>query len=330
MPHSSRRVTLREVARATGLSPAAVSYALRGVHTSAQTQERVRRAARELGYEAHPIARALASGRTGTVGLLCGSLEDFWQQSLAVEIGRSLLSRDRYAIILDAADDPARERDLARQLKEQQVDGLIVQPLDPSAAFWAELAAGLPVVSIGDALPGNPHGEVVFDNVRGVTQVLEHLRGLGHRDVAVLTSTPGRPVDAHVRAEAARLGLAAALVACPSGLADATVAARAVLLRPDRPSAVFCFSDSIAYGVHAAARELGLRVPDDVSICGYDAHPLSALLTPPLTTVQWDLPGVAADAVRLVVGAIEGSPGRRIVREPELCPRFSTAATVAY
>ncbi|MFD2349329.1 LacI family DNA-binding transcriptional regulator [Nonomuraea ferruginea] len=109
-----KRATIREVARATGLSQAAVSYALRGVQVAPETVERVRAAAAELGYEADPIARALASGRTGMIGVLCASLEDLWQQSLAVGISRGLRERDRYALILDAAGDPARERALAR------------------------------------------------------------------------------------------------------------------------------------------------------------------------------------------------------------------------
>jgi DNA-binding LacI/PurR family transcriptional regulator len=331
MPQPRSRVTIREVAEATGLSPAAVSYALRGMQTSEETQERVRRAAAELGYEAHPIARALASGKTGMVGLLCGSLEDFWQQSLAVEIGRALLASDRYAIILDACDDPVRELRLAQQLKEQQVDGLIVQALDPSASLWSTLAGSLPVISIGDALADNPHGEVVFDNRRGVTLALEHLYALGHRRIAVLTSTrtstPDRPADVHVHAEAQRLGLSAEVVVAPSALASATEVARSLLARDDRPTAVFCFSDSIAYGVYAAARELKLDVPGDISVCGYDDHPLSSLLTPALTSVCWDVAGVAEAAVALVVDAIDAPPSTRtrLVRDPLLRPRASTS-----
>lgn len=321
-------MTIRELARVTGLSPAAVSYALRGMHTSVETQRRVRKAADELGYRAHPIARALAGGRTDTVGLLCGSLADFWQQELAVRIGRALLEEGRYVIILDAFDDPRRELELAERLRGQQVDGLIVLPLDPSAPAWAELAAELPVVSVGDALAGNPHGEVVFDNRAGVTLALEHLHGLGHHRIGVLTSTlehtPDRPADVHVRAEARRLGLDVEVAVTRPALPEATAAARELLAREDRPSAVFCFSDSIAYGVYLAAGELGLSVPDDVSVCGYDAHTLSVLPTPPLTTVDWDLPGVAADAVSLVLDAIEERPSGRIVRPPVLCPRRST------
>ncbi|TQM70663.1 LacI family transcriptional regulator [Actinomadura hallensis] len=331
MPDKRKRATIREVAQATGLSPAAVSYALRGIQTSEETQERVRAAADELGYEAHPIARALASGRTGQVGLLCGSLEDYWQQSLAVGIGRALLARERYALIVDAGGDPERELALARRLHDQRVDGLIVQPLDPSAALWSELAASIPVVSIGDSLRGGQsQGEVVFDNRKGVTLALEHLRDLGHEHLAVFTSTaastPDRPADVHVNAEAERLGLRVDVVVVPQGLAAATEVAVEVLRGPARPSAVFCFADSIAYGVYAATRELSLDVPGDVAVCGYDNHPMSALLTPPLTTVDWDIDGIVHSAVRLVVDVIDGKPRRRrVVREPSLRVRASTA-----
>ncbi|WP_018655421.1 LacI family DNA-binding transcriptional regulator [Actinomadura flavalba] len=330
MADRRKRATIREVAQATGLSPAAVSYALRGIQTSEETQERVRAAAAELGYEAHPIARALASGRTDLVGLLCGSLEDYWQQSLATGIGRALLDRGRYALIVDAGGDPERELALARRLRDQRVDGLIVQPLDPSAALWADLAEALPVVSIGDALlGGQSQGEVVFDNRTGVTLALEHLRDLGHRHVGVLTptgdSTPDRPADVHVHAEADRLGLRAEVAVAPQSLEGSTAAAHRMLDRPGRPTAVFCFSDVIAYGVYAATRDLGLAVPGDVAVCGYDNHPMSALLTPPLTTVDWDIGGIVESAVRLVCDVIDGKPRRRrVVREPTLFARAST------
>ncbi|GGS59303.1 LacI family transcriptional regulator [Planobispora rosea] len=328
MPQPRKRATIREVAKATGLSPAAVSYALRGMQVSEETIERVRRAAEELGYEADPIARALASGRTGTVGLLCGSLEDLWQQALAVRIGRALKDNDRYALILDAAGDPARERILARQLRDQRVDALIVQPVDPAAAFWAGLCEGLPVVAIGDALAGaRTAGEVVFDNRAGVTLALEHLRDRGHRRVAVLTptraSTPDRPADVHVLAEAGRLGMDIEVVTAPHALAAATEVADTVLSAGHR--AFFCFADSIAYGVYAAATERGLAIPGEVAVMGYDDHPMSGLLSPGLTTVDWDIGGIVRAAVRLVMGAADGGTPHhgRIVQAPQLRERGS-------
>jgi LacI family transcriptional regulator len=328
----NKRATLREVAEATGLSTAAVSYALRGLQVSEETKERVRRAAADLGYEANPIARALAGGQTGLVGVLCGSLEDLWQQQLAAGIGRELLARDRYALILDAGSDPKRELAIAHQLRDQRVDGLIVSPVDPSADGWAALADTMPIVSIGDSLAAaRTAGEVLFDNRAGVTLALEHLAGLGHRNIAVLTpsraSTPDRPAEVHVAAEAQRLGLTVAIVTSAHNLSAATATARRVLREPDRPTALFCFSDSIAYGAYAAAAELGLRIPDDVSVAGYDDHPVSGLLSPGLTTVGWEIGSIMRASVRMVVAAIEGKPRRqRVTRPPVLRSRASTSA----
>ncbi|NUR91993.1 MAG: LacI family DNA-binding transcriptional regulator [Nonomuraea sp.] len=321
-----KRATIREVAQATGLSPAAVSYALRGLQVSEETKERVRAAAAELGYEADPIARALASGRTGMIGVLCGSLEDLWQQSLAVGISRGLFDKDRYALILDAVGDPARERSLAQQLRDQRVDGMVVQSLDPAAAFWPELCESVPVVSIGDSIPGTA-GEVVFDNRRGVTLALEHLREQGHRRVAVLTptmaSTPDRPADVYVMAEGERLGLEITVATAPHDLAGATAVA-ADVLREGRATAIFCFADSIAYGVYAAAGELELSIPEDVSVMGYDDYPMSGLLAPGLTTVGWGIETIVRAAVRLVSAAADGGPRRRrVVQQPTLRPRGS-------
>ncbi|MEV0586202.1 LacI family DNA-binding transcriptional regulator [Nonomuraea sp. NPDC050310] len=320
-----KRATIREVAQATGLSPAAVSYALRGLQVSEETMLRVRAAAAELGYEADPIARALASGKTGTIGLLAGSLEDLWQQALVVGIGRRLLAHDRYALILDAAGEPARQRTLAQQLRDQRVDAMIVHPIDPAAEFWAELCESVPVVAIGDSLPGTA-GEVVFDNRRGVTLVLEHLLALGQRRIVLLTptmaSTPDRPADVHVLAEGERLGLAVEVRTAPQDLGGATAVAREVL--EAGAQAVFCFADSIAYGVYAAAAELGRSIPDDLSVMGYDNHPMSALLTPGLSTVDWDIDGIVRSSVRLVVAAADGTMRRRrSIQQPTLIERGS-------
>jgi LacI family transcriptional regulator len=327
-----KRTTIRDVADAAGVSPAAVSYALRGIQVSEETQERVRKVASDLGYEANPIARALASGRTGMVGILGPSLEDLWQQRLVAEAGRVLLAHERYALILDAGGDPMRQRALATQLRDQQVDGLILSPVDPSDVFWSELAESLAIVSIGDALPGRGAvGEVLFDNRTGVRNALEHLHALGHRRIAVLrppgSPTNDRPAEVYVGAEADRLGLEVDVVSAPYELQEATEVARTVLAAAQRPTAVFCFSDSIAYGVYAAARELQLRIPAELSVIGYDDHPVSILLAPPLTSFSWATERLVDVAVGMVLAAIDGQPRRRrrVVIEPDLRERASTA-----
>ena len=326
-------MTIKDVAAATGLSPAAVSYALRGVQTSPRTQERVREAADELGYTGNAVARALARGRTGLVGVLSGSLQDLGEQRFVELLGRGLGRHDLHMVVADARGEPERERMLARQLADQLVDGLVISPLDPSDASWADIGAMLPVVAVGDALSGSTVGEVIFDNRAGVSLVLEHLHGLGHRRVAVLTpsrpSTPDRPAERVVAEVCAELGLEATVVNSRHSVEDATETAVALLAGDPRPTAVFCLSDSIACGVYAAAAARGLAIPDDLSVAGYDDHPIGSALAPALTSVDWGLPDVAATASGLLAAAVDGRPKRgaraHVRAVPTLVERASTA-----
>jgi LacI family transcriptional regulator len=331
---SRRRVTIKDVAAATGLSPAAVSYAMRGVQTSPETQDRVRAAAEALGYKGNAVARALASGRTGLVGVLSGSLEDLSEQRFVEALGRELGLHDLHMLVVDARGEPDREQALARQLADQLVDGLVVSPLDPSAPEWQEICEQLPIVTVGDDLAGPTVGQVLFDNRTGVGLVLEHLHGLGHRRIAVLTpsrpSTPDRPAERVVAEVCERLGIEAAIVNSPHSVEDAEQAAAAALRASPRPTAVFCLSDSIACGVYAAAVALGLDIPGDVAVAGYDGHPICRVVAPPLTTVEWGMPDVAAAAASLLASAVEGDAPlgtrSRVRVSPELVARASTAA----
>jgi LacI family transcriptional regulator len=331
MSQRARRVTIRDLADETGLSPAAVSYALRGLQVPVETQQRVQAVADRLGYQADPIARALASGRTGHVGLLCGSLEDIWQQGVAAALGRGLLGAKRHALIVDATNDPQVEATLAAQLVDQRVDALICLPVDPAAAHWAQIAERTVLVSIGDGLPGAATAaEVVFDNVAGVTAALRQLADVGHRRIAVMTqggaTTPDRPAEIVVHQVAESLGLRTTLHASPHDLDGAQAVALEALGAHDRPTAFFCLADSMAYGVYGAARELGLRVPVDLSVLGYDDHPVSRLLTPPLSTFRWPVDVLVSSVVERTVRAIDDSKrSRRKVLEPSPRPRESVA-----
>jgi LacI family transcriptional regulator len=328
-----KRVTIKDVAAAAGLSPAAVSYAMRGVQTSPETQERVRQVAEELGYTGNAVARALARGRTGLVGILSGSLEDLSEQRFVETLGRQLGRHDLHMVVVDARGEPDRERMLARQLADQLVDGLVISPLDPSDASWAEIAEILPIVTVGDALAGPTVGEVLFDNRTGVGTVLEHLHGLGHRRIAVLTpsrpSTPDRPAERVVAELCAALGMEATVVNTRHSIEDSTEAAAALVAGDPRPTAVFCLSDSIACGVYAAAAACGLEIPRDLSVAGYDDHPIALVVAPQLTSVDWGLPDVATAAAGLLASAVAGRPrprSRARVRvAPALVERASTA-----
>jgi LacI family transcriptional regulator len=307
---------------------------MRGVQTSPETQERVRQAAEELGYTGNAVARALARGSTGLVGVLSGSLEDLSEQRFVESLGRQLGRHDLHMVVIDARGEPERERTLARQLADQLVDGLIISPLDPSDPSWEEIGEALPVVTVGDALSGPTVGEVLFDNRAGVGMVLEHLHALGHRRIAVLTpsrpTTPDRPAELVVAEVCGALGLDATVVNSPHSIEAATDVAAELLARDPRPTAVFCLSDSIACGVYAAAAAHGLEIPRDLSVAGYDGHPIARVVAPALTSVEWGMPEVAASAAALLAAAVGGRPRTgvraRVRVSPVLVERASTGA----
>src|SRR4051812_30523081 len=193
------------------------------MRVSAETEQRVREAADELGYEADPIARALAGGATAVVGLLVGSLSDFWNQELVRAVQRELYGAALSTLVADADGEPGRELELAQRLVDQRVDGLVVVPIGPASGGWAAITRQVATVTIGDALPGvAPAGEVVFDNERGVQQSLQHLSTLGHRQVTVLSwaveSSPDRGAERAVAGTAAALGLECRVVPCAYSL----------------------------------------------------------------------------------------------------------------
>jgi DNA-binding LacI/PurR family transcriptional regulator len=331
------RTTIRELAEYTGLSPAAVSYALRGMQVSAETERRVRDAAEKLGYEADPIARALAGGATAVVGLLVGSLADFWNQELVRAVQRELYAADRSTLVADADGEPARELELAQRLVDQRVDGLVVLPIGPASGGWESIARQVATVTIGDALPGlSPAGEVVFDNERGVQESLQHLSSLGHSRITVLSwaveTSPDREAERAVASSAAALGLDCRLLACAYSLNGSHPLALELLASDDRPTAVLCLSDSIAYGVYAACAELGLSIPRDLAVAGFGDHPISRLLAPPLTSTVWDVERVAELATGFLLKAIDAEGPQQTLREvvpPVLAARASTQPELA-
>jgi LacI family transcriptional regulator, galactose operon repressor len=188
------------------------------------------------------------------------------------------------------------------------------------------------VIAIGDALPGaKAKSEVVFDNETGVSIALGRLAEAGHRRIAVLSPTRRFEVERPAEEIAQRIGvnlkLKVRILQCPHDLAGATEVARELLSGSNRPTGILALADSMAFGVYAASRELGLRVPEDLSLLGYDDQPMSQLLTPPLSTFHWPLEELVADVVARVTSAVDTNRRvRRTTVAPTLIERGSVAA----
>ena len=199
------------------------------------------------------------------------------------------------------------------------MDALITIPADPGAEHWREVAQLVPVISLGDALPlADTAAEIVFDNDRGVREGLTQFAKAGHRKVAFLTpnldATADRPAEQVVRTLGKELGMDVEVVTTPFSLDAASAVVQELLRRNARPTAFFCLADSIAHGVYDAAREVGLEIPGDVSVIGYDDRPVSRLLSPPLTTFSWPLDDIVPSVIEHVRSAVEdGVRGVRVV-----------------
>jgi DNA-binding LacI/PurR family transcriptional regulator len=327
-----RRRTLQDVADAAGLSKAATSYALRGLRGSSETQARVARVASELGYTVDPVARALAGGRSSNV-VIVGSLRDLWQQDLAVMLSRALGGLSLNASIADVDASPSREEAVLAGLNSRQVEAVVALPVDPSAEYWADVPDEIRVVSIGDALTHRPEAPVVlFDNAAGVGTGLRHLADLGHRSVGVLApalpATPGRPAEMLATSLGAELGLDVTVTATPAAVGEAAEATERLLRSPARPTALLCLSDSIAFGAYAAARRVGLEVPRELSVLGYDDSAMAPLVEPQLSTFAWDeaaIVAAAVDALHTPADELDDASRRHTFR-PGFIPRASTAA----
>jgi len=290
-------VSIDEVARLAGVSTATVSRALSGRRrVSDAARVRVESAARSLGYVASASASALASGRMRNIGVLVPFV-DRWFFSTVLSGIASALMRRGYDITLYSlsADLDQRESVFETFLRRQRVDGVIAISIELGDAETARLLElDIPMIGIGGPNAGLP--TLAVDDVAVARLATEHLLGLGHTDIAHIGANPEFDVDFHIptrRRQGFERALRDAGIPPRPSLyepADFTIeggfrAAKRLLARPGgRPSAIFAASDEMAIGALVAARELGFRVPDDLSVIGIDGHELGEFFT--LTTVD--------------------------------------------
>jgi DNA-binding LacI/PurR family transcriptional regulator len=288
----------KDVAALAGVSTTTVSFVLNerpGANISPATRERVLAAAAELGYQPHASARGLAAGRSHTIGLVVRqSPEQVAEDALLAETlrGLSLAARAaRYRVLVEPLG--AHDGTYGDLIRSRGTDGLVVSgPRVDDGELTALASSGARVVIQG-SLPGAAIPSVDVDNVGAARNATEHLIDLGHRVIGCITNAPFDYAAARERRDGYLEALAAAGIPVDNGLVaqanfDAASGRQsmATLLQRGDVTAVFAASDVVAFGAMAAIREAGLRVPDDISVVGFDDIPLAAYFDPPLTTVR--------------------------------------------
>jgi LacI family transcriptional regulator len=350
-PPAPRRsgATLQQVADAAGVSLATASRVLNGSTRTVNPElsEHVREVATRLRYVSHGPAQALARATTSLVGLLVHDVNDPYFSAIAAGAMRVARERDLLVMVANTYREPGLELDYITRLGAQRARAILVAgspPVDPAVArplrerLLDYQQGGGRVVTIGDQ--GPEINAVLPANAEGARAAARHLAGLGHREIGMIAG-PRALVTIADRSEGFRRGLTEndgdpVLHEIEADFTrDGGYAATRRLLQ-GRPgvTAVFAMADVMAIGALAALRDAGLRVPEDVSLVGYDDLPICADLVPALTTVRVDTEGMGEQAMRMVVagdGDAEDASdaahadGRTTIQSPtELIVREST------
>lgn len=337
MTKSRRRPTSADVAQRAGVSRTTVSLVLndRSESIPETTRRRVLDAASALGYHPDHSARGLAGGRSQTLALvLRQSAEQVAGDALLAETLRGLATAARSAgfRVLVEPLSPGGPT-YGELVRSGRADGLVVSgPMFDDPELAALVAEGFPVVIQGH-LPGVNAPSVDIDNVASARLAATHLIERGHRAIACVTNAPLTYTAASDRLAGYREALAdASLPADPALVAagdfDAASGHRAMaaILARARPDAVFVASDVVALGAIGAIREAGLRVPEDVSVVGFDDIPLAAFFDPPLTTIRLPAHELGLAAGTAVLDLIAGRDVQiRTLLETQIVVRSSTA-----
>jgi LacI family transcriptional regulator len=306
-----RRVTIKDVAAAAGVSIGTASKALNGQgKLRAETRDRVAQAAEQLGFAPNTLAQALLAGRSYTVGLI--TTDSFGRFSIPVMLGaEDALGTGLISVFMcDTRDDPDRERRYIDMLTARRVDGLIVtgRRVEPRLAVRAD--PNIPVV-YAMTQPDGVGAAVLPDDEGGGRIAAEHLLAIGRRRIAHITG-PERFLAARLRARGFQAALGAAGVE-PCGAArfgewsERWGREAAGQLLADRPDAIFCGSDQIARGVADTLRAVGRRIPEDVALVGFDNWaPMALGALPPLSSVDMRLEEVGRVAAEHLLAAIGG------------------------
>lgn len=331
MDRKAGRVTILDVAAAAGVSKSTVSRILddRLPRSDSATARRVREIAEQLGYLRDISAANLRMGRTMTIGVIVPRLTDTVMAMLYESLARACARRGQFAIVSTTDDDPQTVRVAAESLLRRGVDGLVLATARDDDDFPDELQRrGVPFVLA--LRTDGKHASSVGDDRMGGYLATRHLIDLGHRDIGVIAG-PGYASSARLRLEGYHRAMAEAGVAVvedrimPStfGIDGGAEATAALMALTPRPTAIFAVNDNTAIGALSTLTRLGLSVPEDVSLVGYNDIPIVSLLPTPLTSVHVPFDQIAQDALDLLA-AESGGPELR-EHMPSLIPRASTA-----
>jgi LacI family transcriptional regulator len=335
------RLTIRDVAEFAGVSTATVSRVINGrAEVSDRAREAVMRVVREHGYSTNRTARGLSAGRTGLVGMNLPVVHHSYSAVILDGAAEALYEHDMRIVMCPTHHEREREVSLLERLMHGTTDGaLLILPEESSDELVALRDHGYPFVIVDPHKRGDEKVPTVSAaHSSGASEAVEHLLSLGHRRIAAITGPRGW-IATEGRLRGYRAALAAAGVMPDPQLEiesdfhakGGASAAGALFDLSDPPTAIFAFNDMLAIGAMRAARAWGLRVPEDVSIIGFDDTFEASIVTPPLTTVRQPLAEMGRMAVNQLIRLLQNQriEALHVELETKLIVRESTAPAVA-
>lgn len=305
--------TIKDVAREADVSVATVSRVFNDSGpVSASTRQRIQEVAARLRYSPHGVARSLITSKTSTIGVL---LPDLYGEFFS-EVIRGMdqtAQASGYHLLVSSSHDAKEEIEAALRAMRGRVDGLIVMsPHLDAPSLVANVPATLPIVLLNCAVTGNGYDALTIENRRGAHAMVQHLLGLGHRAIAIITGAGGNH-DAAERLRGYEQAMREAAIAIPNDWlipgdfteASGYHAVASLLALRERPTAVFAANDAMAIGALSALREARLRVPDDMAVAGFDDIPMARYMSPPLTSVHVAIAELGTQAVQTLIHAID-------------------------
>jgi DNA-binding LacI/PurR family transcriptional regulator len=325
-----RRPTMADIARHVGVSRPLVSIVLRGADGASEaTRERVLSAAAELGYRPDSLARGLRSNRTRHLGVLFALRRPFEVE--LVEHMFPVVEQLGYHLLLGATTRSRGQEAVTDELLRYRCEGLIVVGPDLNGHRLEPIAEEVALVEIGRSVTRGPVDVVRNDDALGIRQAVDHLTSLGHRSIAFIDggANPGAADrQAGYRAAMAGHGLTSGIRVVPGGYTeDEGATAAQQLLADGLPTAVIASNDLSAIGLLDSMLRAGVRVPENLSVVGYDDSRFARLPGIDLTSVRQDIPQMARLAVQSVVERLDLPPRepRNVALPPQLVIRDTTA-----
>lgn len=316
MANMKNNITIKDVARAAGVSNSTVSHVINGTRfVSPETAERVKGAIAKLGFAPNGVAQALKGSRTRTIGMIVTSSTNPFFAALIHGVEAACFARGYSLVLCNSEDDRDKAQGYLETLRAKRIDALIVLSANQRPGLTAELAqaAGVPTVALDDE-EAAPATSIADDSLAGGALAAACLADHGFRRIACVTG-PAQHARSAIRfkgfvEELARRGIAFdPTLAIPSEptVAGGDRAMRSLLELPPqrRPQAVFCFNDVMAIGALSAAYECGLDVPGQISVLGYDDIEIAAFTAPPLTTIRQPVAELGHSAANVIIDHLE-------------------------